>query len=166
MSTSKHGTSPAPLSGAVQALTELTLAVFRLHGALLQWGDVLVGPLGLTSARWQMLGAIAIAGKPLSAPQVGDAMGVTRQGAQKQLHLLVDLGLVEARANPAHRRSPVYGLTPRGRQLYQRAEAAWATSAADLAAVIPADQALSARAILDAMRLALNPSQQPPEDAP
>ena len=101
----------------IAALTALALAVFRLNGALLQWGDALVEPLGLTSARWQMLGAIALADRPLTAPEVGAAMGVTRQGAQKQLNALLELGLVQTLANPAHRRSLLYTLTARGRRL-------------------------------------------------
>ncbi|MDR2992185.1 MAG: MarR family transcriptional regulator, partial [Burkholderiaceae bacterium] len=110
-----------PVSTDIAALTALTLAVFRLNGALLQWGDLLVAPLGLTSARWQMLGAIALAGRSLTAPQVGAAMGVTRQGAQKQLNVLLKLDLVETLTNPAHKRSPLYALTARGRRLYGQA---------------------------------------------
>lgn len=106
--------SPSPPDANTKAFTDLTLLVFRLNGVLLHWGDALVEPLGLTSARWQMLGAISLAGKPLSAPQVGQAMGVTRQGAQKQLNLLLDLALVEACPNPAHQRSVLYELTARG----------------------------------------------------
>lgn len=156
---SSYGTTTLSKLGAdVQALTDLTLAVFRLNGVLLQWGDVLVGPLGLTSARWQMLGAIALADRLLTAPQIGEAMGVTRQGAQKQLNLLLELGLVESRSNPAHRRSPHYALTPRGRQLYLRAEALWASRAAELAARIPAAQVRSARSALEAMLRHLSPS--------
>ena len=41
------------------AVTQLILDVFRLNGRLLIAGDRLVGELGLTSARWQVLGAIA-----------------------------------------------------------------------------------------------------------
>ena len=37
-------------------LTEIVLLVFRVNGRLLSAGDRLVGDLGLTSARWQMLG--------------------------------------------------------------------------------------------------------------
>ena len=124
----------------VQAVTDLTLTVFRLNGALLQWGDMLVEPLGLTSARWQVLGAIALADRAVTAPQIADTMGVTRQGTQKQLNLLLELGLLEIQPNPAHRRSPLYALTPQGKQLYAQAEARWATQAADLAASLsPAD---------------------------
>lgn len=146
------------LAGDVAALTELTLTVFRTHGALLQWGDKLVEPLGLTSARWQMLGALALAGHPLTAPQVGQAMGVTRQGAQKQLNLLAESGLVSAHANPAHRRSPLYALTPRGRQRYLQAEKLWTAEAAKLAGRISPAQVRAAQAALDAMQGHLNPA--------
>ena len=135
----------------VAALTGLTLTVFRLHGALLQWGDKLVEPLGLTSARWQMLGAMALAGEPLTAPQIGNAMGVTRQGAQKQLNLLLELGLVAARPNPAHQRSPLYALTPDGSRLYARADALWNARVAALNKEIQAADALSATSTLDTM---------------
>ncbi|WP_420224404.1 MarR family winged helix-turn-helix transcriptional regulator [Pigmentiphaga litoralis] len=133
------------------ALTGLTLTVFRLHGALLQWGDKLVEPLGLTSARWQMLGALALAGGPLTAPQIGNAMGVTRQGAQKQLNLLLELGLVVARPNPAHQRSPLYVLTSAGSQLYARADALWNAHVAAMNRHVRAEDALSAKATLDTM---------------
>ena len=133
------------------AITQLTLTVFRLNGLLLHWGDRLVEPLGLTSARWQMLGAIALAQMPLTAPQIGDAMGVTRQGAQKQLNLLLEQGLVEARLNPAHRRSPLYALTPQGLALYRQADAMWAAKAAELVRVTPATQALAATQTLESI---------------
>ena len=125
-------------------LTELTLTAFRLNGALLEWGDRLVGPLGLT------------------APQVGEAMGVTRQGAQKQLNALNALGLIEARPNPAHRRSPLHALTPRGRALYARAEALWTAHAARLAASIPKARARAAADTLAALLALLQPPSPDP----
>lgn len=153
--------STNPPAAAAEALTDVTLAVFRLNGMLLQWGDVLVEPLGLTSARWQMLGALSLAGRPLTAPQVGRAMGVTRQGAQKQLNLLLEQGLVEAHPNPAHRRSPLYTLTARGRQLYARADALWRARAADLAGRIPYPQLQAAKKTLEAMLRTLEPLHDP-----
>ena len=81
-------------------LTDLVLAVFRLNGAMINWGDDFSASAGLSSARWQMLGAIALAERPLSAPQIAERMGVTRQGAQKQLNLLAEAGLIELIANP------------------------------------------------------------------
>lgn len=121
------------------------------NGLLLHWGDRLVEPLGLTSARWQMLGAIALAGTPLTAPQIGEAMGVTRQGDQKQLNLLLEQGLVEAHPNPAHRRSPLYVLTHQGLALYRQADAMWAAQATELAKSIPTAQANAATRTLESM---------------
>jgi len=43
---------------AGDALTDLMLDLFRLNSLLLTSGDRLVAGLGLTSARWQILGAI------------------------------------------------------------------------------------------------------------
>lgn len=133
------------------AVTALTLMVFRLNGLLLHWGDRLVEPLGLTSARWQMLGAIALADAPLTAPQVGEAMGVSRQGAQKQLNLLLEHGLIEARPNPAHQRSPRYVLTQHGRELYRQADALWIARATEFAAKIPSTQTRAATRALESM---------------
>ena len=95
-------------------LTDIMLTVFRVNGRLLEKGDQLVEPLKLTSARWQVLGAVALAGKPLSAPQIAEAMGITRQGAQKQLNKLEDEGLCKQLLNPRHQRSPLYVSTELG----------------------------------------------------
>ncbi len=58
-----------PRVKAIQ-LSNLVLAVFRLNGALTDWGNNFVAPEGLSSARWQMLGAVAIAGRSLTVPQI------------------------------------------------------------------------------------------------
>ena len=119
---------------AADLLTAVILAVFRANGRLLSGGDALARPFGLTSARWQVLGAIALANTALSAPQIGATMGITRQGAQKQLHRLVAAGLIEPEANRTHKRSPRYALTPRGQALYaqvDRAQAGWANQLAE-----------------------------------
>ncbi len=128
MTTRKTGINTEPTATAA-VITEIMLAVFRVNGRLLERGDELVGPLGLTSARWQVVGAVALAGRPLTAPQIAEAMGITRQGAQKQLNRLREEGLVEPRSNPRHGRSPLYVLTRQGALAYARADAlqgAWA----------------------------------------
>ncbi len=118
-------------------LTDLMLAVFRVNGRLLEKGDQLVEGLNLTSARWQALGAVALAEKSLSAPQIAEAMGITRQGAQKQLNKLEQDGFFAQAPNPRHLRSPVYALTELGERTFAKAmvlETAWAKSlVADLA---------------------------------
>ncbi|WP_297454541.1 MarR family winged helix-turn-helix transcriptional regulator [Ferrovum sp.] len=110
-------------------LTEIMLTVFRVNGRLLEKGDQLVEPLNLTSARWQVLGAVALAEKPLSAPQIAEAMGITRQGAQKQLNKLEEDGFFEQSLNPRHQRSPLYALTELGNCTFAKVmtlEAIWA----------------------------------------
>lgn len=117
-------------------LTDIMITVFRVNGRLLEKGDQLVSPLNLTSARWQVLGAVALAKKPLSAPQIAKSMGITRQGAQKQLNKLVEKNLLEQRHNPRHERSPIYALTENGNRTFAKAmalESFWATAlSADL----------------------------------
>lgn len=99
-------------------LTSITLAVFRLNGQFIEWGNHFSQPHGLTTARWQVLGAIAMAPQPPSIPQIAAAMGVTRQGVLKQINLLVEEGLIQPLPNPMHKRSPLYALTQIGQTTY------------------------------------------------
>jgi len=101
-----------------EKITEIILSIFRLNGRVIAWGDSLSAEFGLTSARWQVLGAIALAHAPQTVPEIADRMGVTRQATQKQVNLLEGEGLVAARANPRHRRSPHYLLTAAGERTY------------------------------------------------
>jgi len=114
-------------------LVQIMLAVFRINGRLLEQGDAMVAPLDLTSARWQVLGAISLEGRPLTAPQVAQAMGITRQGALKQLDRMEEEGLVARQPNPRHERSPLYTLTARGEAVYAQAMALNERWVADLA---------------------------------
>lgn len=116
-----------------EKLTEIILSIFRLNGRIIEWGDRLSGEFGLTSARWQVLGAIALAKAPQTVPDIADRMGVTRQATQKQVNLLEGEGLVEKRPNPRHRRSPHYRLTEAGGRVYAQVSEkydAWAEEAA------------------------------------
>src|ERR671919_2694970 len=98
-----------------EAATKLILSTFRLNGLLLNAGDVLAGDEGLTSARWQVLGAVALAERPLTVPQIGRRMGLTRQSVHTTVKRLVRDRLLELAPNADHRRSPLVGLTDLGR---------------------------------------------------
>lgn len=143
------------------ALTPLVLTLFQAHGRVLEWGDRFSAPYGLTSARWQMLGAIALAKQPLTTPQIAQAMGVSRQGAQKQINLLLGDGLLERLPNPAHQRSPHYALTDNGAARYAALSAQWATITAQLAQTISPEAAESARLTLVALANTLPAQDQP-----
>jgi DNA-binding MarR family transcriptional regulator len=110
------------------AATEVILLTFRANGLLLRSGDFLTAEEGLTSARWQALGAIALAGRPLTVPQIARRMGLTRQSVHATMARLLADGLVQLMPNADHRRSQLVGLTERGRERYQameRRQAAW-----------------------------------------
>ena len=132
-------------------LTTITLSVFRLNGQFVEWGNHFSQPHGLTTARWQVLGAIALAPQPPTIPQIAAAMGVTRQGVLKQINLLVDEGLVQALPNPAHKRSPLYALTPIGQTSYDALADRWNTHVQKMAAgftAVDLDAALRVLAVM------------------
>ena len=104
------------------AVTDLILEVFRLNGRLLVAGDRLVASLGLTSARWQVLGAIALSDRPQPVAWLARSMGLNRQGVQRIVNELTKDGLVEFAPNPNHQRAHFAVLTKRGRTAFQEAE--------------------------------------------
>jgi DNA-binding MarR family transcriptional regulator len=111
-----------------EAATEVILACFRANGLLLAAGDVLAADHGLTSARWQVVGAIALADRPLTVPQIGRRMGLTRQSVHATVDRLVSDGLVELVPNEDHRRSHLVRLTELGSEKFramQRLQATW-----------------------------------------
>ena len=96
-------------------LTELILEIFRLNGQLLAAGDHLTKPVGLTSARWQVLGTIELAGHPLSVAQASRRIGVSRQSVQRIANDLQALGFITFEINPDHARAKLITPTNKGR---------------------------------------------------
>ena len=83
-----------------RALTGLVIEVFRVNGDLLATGDAMVHDLGLTSARWQVLGAIALSPVPLPVAHIARNMGLTRQAVQRNVDDMRADGLVRLEPNP------------------------------------------------------------------
>ena len=131
-----------------EGITELILRVFRVNGALLAAGDRLVAQLGLTSARWQLLGGLADQEEPLSVAQLARKMGLTRQGVQRIANELVAEGVIAFRANPRHKRAQLIELTPRGQELYDRSMELQRPWAAALGRDLTAPQVSEASATL------------------
>nr|WP_206026470.1 MarR family winged helix-turn-helix transcriptional regulator [Roseimicrobium sp. ORNL1] len=112
-------------------LTALTLDIFRLNNLLLNAGDRLVTNLGLTSARWQILGAIARAGLSQPVAWLARNMGANRQNVQRIVNDLHEQGFVIFEANPHHRRAQLVVLTEKGQRVYDAAmvlQAPWVNS--------------------------------------
>ena len=93
------------------AITDLVLETFRLNGRLLASGDALVADLGLTSARWQVIGAMALSPMPLSVAQIARNMGLTRQAVQRLANEMEADGLMRFAPNPHHQRAKLVVLT-------------------------------------------------------
>ncbi len=102
------------------AMTELILDVFRLNGLLLAAGDRLTKDLGLTSARWQVLGALAAAKEPLTVAQIARNMGLVRQSVQRLVDVLAEEGILAFEDNPNHRRAKLVCMTEVGRHKFDQ----------------------------------------------
>lgn len=115
------------------SLTELILEIFKLNGRLLSAGDQLVASLGLTSARWQVLGAIALAGVPQPVANIARNMGLTRQAVQRIVNELEAEGFLAFAPNPHHQRAKLVVLGKSGAKAFQAAakrQAPWANQLA------------------------------------
>jgi DNA-binding MarR family transcriptional regulator len=96
-------------------LSALFLDIFRANALLVAAGDELSAPFGLTSARWQVLGAVAMAPVPQPVAHIARDMGSARQSIQRLVNELVEGGFVEMRDNPHHRRAKLVCLTEKGK---------------------------------------------------
>lgn len=103
------------------ALTDLFLTLFRVNNLTLAWGDRLVAPFGLTSARWQILGAIVSAERPQPVAWLARDLGANRQNIQRIVNDLHKEGLVVFETNPHHRRAQLIVLTEKGQRVYDAA---------------------------------------------
>ena len=114
MSKNKH-------TPAGRALTDVVLELFRLNNRMLTAGDRLVAALGLTSARWQVLGTIVASGRAQPVAWLARDMGGNRQNVQRIVNDLANEGLVTFQPNPHHRRAQLVVLTERGKEAFDAA---------------------------------------------
>src|SRR5579871_2442706 len=116
-----NGMSKAKQTPGGRALTDVVLELFRLNNRMLNAGDRLVSDLGLTSARWQVLGTIVAAGRAQPVAWLARDMGGNRQNVQRIVNDLAAEGLVAFQPNPHHRRAQLVVLTDKGRDAYSAA---------------------------------------------
>ncbi|APO67498.1 MarR family transcriptional regulator protein [Rhizobium gallicum] len=110
------------------ALSEIILDLFRLNNRMINAGDKLVAGLGLTSARWQVLGTVIVADRPQPVAWLARDMGANRQNVQRIVNDLEKEGLVTFETNPHHRRAQLVVLTDKGKQTFEtamRLQAPW-----------------------------------------
>ena len=103
------------------ALEELVFEIFRVNGLLLEAADDLTRDLGLSSARWQILGALNAARRPLTVSQIARNMGLTRQAVQRVADDLVREGFAQYAPNADHVRAKLLAETKKGRDSFAAA---------------------------------------------
>jgi len=121
-------------TAAGSAMTEVVLDLFRLNNRLLTAGDRLIADLGLTSARWQVLGTIVATGRSQPVAWLARDMGASRQNVQRIINDLEKQGLVTYQTNPHHRRAQLVVLTEAGKKAFDdamRLQAPWMNKLTD-----------------------------------
>ena len=93
---------------------EILIEVFRLRARLLESSEAIAALAGLTSARWQILGAVEHAPSPVA--QVARNLGLTRQSVQETVDAMKRDGLVEFGDNPDHKRARLVAPTAKARK--------------------------------------------------
>ena len=114
-------------------LTKIVLEYFRSYGRLIALGDAMTKDIGLTSARWQVMGAIASTPHDVTVSIIARLMGLQRQSVQRVVDLLVGDDFVQLEQNLHHKTARVVKLTPRGEEIYleaTRRQVKWVNSLA------------------------------------
>ena len=102
-------------------LTKVILEIFRANGRAIAFGDAMTKDIGLTSARWQAMGAVADTPHDVTVSTIARLMGLQRQSVQRVVDALEADGIVTLEPNPHHKTAKVVRLTPHGQALYREA---------------------------------------------
>lgn len=112
---------------AAEILTALIVPVIKLEAHFSRAGEAIAAAGGQTLARWLVLETASRG--PATVAQIARRLELTRQSVQRVADLLDEDGLTEYVDNPAHQRSKLVRITPRGRETLrkiQAAQRAWA----------------------------------------
>jgi DNA-binding MarR family transcriptional regulator len=150
-------TEPEPQTPEGEALTDVILATFRLHGRLMETAQEMAAEGGLTAAWWQVISGVL--DEPRSVAGVARRMGMTRQGVQRIADVLVERGLAEYRPNPAHRRAKLLACTEAGYDAVRKVSVAQHPWASRVGAAVGL---MELRAALDTMQRLISVLEEGP----
>ncbi len=122
-----------------QTLGNLAIENFRLSSKFLAAGDQLAKDFNMTSARWQVLGTLTNAERPITVAQIARHMGLKRQSVQRVTDWLWEQHLAEYQPNPRHLRAKLVVPTERGLRVLEKLECRRSTWADDVAAELDPD---------------------------
>ena len=128
------------------------LDLFKVSNSMLAEGDRRVAALGLTSARWQVLGTVVAAPRPQPVAWLARDMGANRQNIQRVVNDLAKNGFLEFANNPHHRRASLVVLTAKGRDAYDQAMGLAAPWMEQLAQGIALQDILAMQRVLKTLR--------------
>jgi DNA-binding MarR family transcriptional regulator len=111
--------------------------------------DRLVGT-GVTVGSRAVLERVGLDG-PSTVPQISRVLALPRQFVQRMVNDLSELGLVEFRPNPAHRRSSLIARTPAGVTRLAAVRATEDASLAELAATLTDGEVAAAVRVMEAL---------------
>ncbi len=117
---------PAAPSSADDVFQNVLLALFQLHGQVLNAADVMSGDFGLTGARWQVMRVVVR--RPLTVSQIARRLELQRQSVQRTVDHLRTEGIVAIEPNVDHARAGLVALTDTGREALaalQERQRAW-----------------------------------------
>jgi DNA-binding MarR family transcriptional regulator len=155
---------PQPAGEDGQALTELIMTLFRLHGQVLEAAQTLAAHGGLTAAWWQVIGGVL--DQPRTVAEVARRMGMTRQGVQRIADILVQRGLAEYRPNVAHRRAKLLACTQAGYWAVRQIALVQNPWSARIGAQVGAEDLRAAREVMHALAETLARDTQTTEASP
>jgi DNA-binding MarR family transcriptional regulator len=90
----------------------------RLFRALAQKSDERLQDLGISVADRAVMEFLH-PDETLSVPEIAQRYQVSRQHVQVTVNSLSDAGLLRAKVNPRHKRSPLISLTDKGKRLFR-----------------------------------------------
>lgn len=124
--------------------------VRRLFRSMAQVADDYLAAHGLSAADRTVL-EFLYPEQALSVPEIASRYQVSRQHVQVTVNVLLEDGLLEAHANPRHKRSPLIALTYVGRELFKKIRAIESDYVDALFVDIPADDVECTRQTLEAI---------------
>ncbi len=136
-----------------EELSRLVWDVLQTASRLIEAGNRLSAPFGLTAARWQVMGVIIQ--EPATVADVARRLSQTRQGVQRLADEIVRDGLAAYSPNPRHARAKLLAPTSQGAASYRKLMKEQAKWMEALSANMQLKDIAAARALLATLNSAL-----------
>lgn len=136
-----------------EELSRLVWDILQSASRLIEAGNRLSAPFGLTAARWQVMGVVAR--EPATVADVARHLSQARQGVQRLADEMVRDGLATYNPNPRHARAKLLAPTVQGAASYRKLMKEQAKWMETLSTDMQAKDIAVARSLLSALNLAL-----------